>query len=112
MAAPTNAQLSPYSSLANAMEPAAKPFYELPQDVYHADARIASSAGIEPIFFQLNKIHNGTSYVNLSMLLGDLSVLTNIMARSADRVFEDRQGTVRLDLKIMVGLHPSSTVYS
>ena len=109
MAAPTNAQLSLYSSLAGALIPTIRLYYELPQDPYHKDARVTSSAGIEPILFQL---YDGTPCVRLGTLLGDLHILTRTMGGGSDRVFGDREGLVNLDLRVMVGLHTSSTAYS
>ena len=104
MATPTNAQLSPYSSLADALTPWVKPYYELPQDAYHPDARITSSSGIAPIFFPLYKHYIFTPYVTLNALLGNLQVLKAIMASGSDLVFKEREGTVRLDLRVMVCL--------
>ncbi len=108
MAAPTNAHISSYSSLAGALTLTVKPYYELPQDVYHADARIISSAGIEPIYFQLC---DGTPCVRLGTLLdSDFGVLGLTMGDAMDRVFGDREGVVKVDLRVMVSLHPSFTL--
>ncbi len=106
MAAPMNTQISSYSSLAGALTPTIKPYYELPQDVYHADACIVSSAGIQPIYFGLC---NGTPSVRLGMLLCDLSILERVMADAMDCVFDNREGLVKVDLRVMVGLPPCST---
>ncbi len=108
MSFPTHAQLSSYtSSLAGALTPRIKPYYELPQDAHHADARTDSSI-IKPIIFELS---NGRPWVPLDMLLGSIEVLERNMVGGSDRVFGNRVGPIKVGVRVMVCLHLYTTLY-
>ncbi len=107
MSAPSDAQVSTYSSLAGTLLPTISPYYELPQNVYDEDARTEpSSAGSTQISFQLLR---GNPWIPLDMLLGSLRVLQHNMVGASDYVFAHRVAPINIHLRVMVCLHPYTT---
>ena len=111
MSAPTDAQISSYSSLAGALTPTVRPYYELPQDTNPPDApaQNSSPSTMKPILFELA---SGRPWVPLSTALGNFFDLQYNMVGGWDLAFPQTAGNIKVDLRVMVCLHPHPTLFS
>ena len=104
----TDEQHSKLNTLSGALTPVVGLQYELPQKEYYPIGRVPAAGSMEPILFEN---WNGSPWISLMDIRGNLTDLAHNMVGGLDLVFAQRTRPVKFELRIMVCLSVSITLF-